>query len=417
MNKFVQGLFIILLPFYPFWAWGCSYLSEKSFAFFISIFFLTISIYSLIYSKTRLPKYLLFFIFFTIYHISSAFINNTIPTNTHRIYFILSDVNVLACLVLLIVENTSFTRSFILKMNQYIFLVVLISVIFSLIQIKDPFFFFKITDNPDWGLGYINQERNFSIYSWINYHSLGISFPILISILLSQYSIEGKNFQPFIVVLIGITVCFLSRYRFAMISSIIVSSQLVFIKSNKLYGRLLLLFLAVGTFIMLGYISKLYGFKIDEVINHRILEKESDMMSANARVTSYEVFMLKFPEHPWFGVGPKTGEDVIDLLGGAISIIHIGYLSYLYYYGIFGALLLFLSLFYLLKRAWIVGKTNRFWGSFYGLIAFCIANLAFVYFDLSEMGVITGLVYLRYYIELNSLKPAVTHMANCKSSL
>ena len=121
------------------------------------------------------------------------------------------------------------------------------------------------------------------------------------------------------------------------------------------------------------------------------------MGSAKARITSYDVFLLKYPEHPWFGVGPKTRDDVISLLNNEAPIIHVGYLSYLYFYGIFGALLLFSSLFYLLKRAWIVGKTMGFWGSFYGLFAFCLANLAFVYFNFSEMGIVLSVIYLRYY--------------------
>jgi len=65
-----------------------------------------------------------------------------------------------------------------------------------------------------------------------------------------------------------------------------------------------------------------------------------------------------------------------------------------------GSLLMFLSLFYLLKEAWVVGRKNDFWGSFYGLVALCFANLTFVYFNLSEAGVIMAIIFLRYYANI-----------------
>ena len=246
MNRFMQGLFILFIPFYPFWNWIFSFLTPKSFGFFFSLFLLPISLYCLAFKKGRYPNYLYLFILFTIYHIFSVFINHIKPPDTNLVYFIFSDVNVLACIVLIIVETTTFTNSFINKMNQNIFLIVVVSLIFSLIQIKNPLFFFTDSTSPDTGLGYIDQGRNFSIYSWINYHSLGISFPIMISILLSQYNNDKKTFKSLLIVMIGFIVCFLSRYRFAMISAIIVSFQLVLIKSRNLYGRLSFLLLAIG---------------------------------------------------------------------------------------------------------------------------------------------------------------------------
>jgi hypothetical protein len=45
-----------------------------------------------------------------------------------------------------------------------------------------------------------------------------------------------------------------------------------------------------------------------------------------------------------------------------------------------------------------------FWGSFYGLLAFCVANTTFVYFNLSEMGIILAVIYLKYFNDKSSLK-------------
>lgn len=155
---------------------------------------------------------------------------------------------------------------------------------------------------------------------------------------------------------------------------------------------------------MITGVAKIYDYNIQKVIDDRILEKSTNMASANARLKSLEVFLIKFPEHPILGVGPATGKDVIQLLQGVAPIIHVGYLSYLYFYGLAGFLLLILSLFYLLKNAWIVGTKYVFWGSFYGLLAFCIANLTFVYFNLSEMGVLLAVIYVKYFNDKSLLK-------------
>jgi hypothetical protein len=127
------------------------------------------------------------------------------------------------------------------------------------------------------------------------------------------------------------------------------------------------------------------------------LEKGTGMGSAKARLASFEIFLQVFPEHPLLGVGPQTGVDVLKMLHGVTRSIHVGYLSYLYFYGIFGALLVFISIFYLLKDSWVVARKFQFWGSYYGFLTFCFANVTFVYFNFSEMGIILAVIYIKYY--------------------
>jgi hypothetical protein len=125
-----------------------------------------------------------------------------------------------------------------------------------------------------------------------------------------------------------------------------------------------------GGLVVIVLLATYFGFDLEEVVNTRIMEKDSDMASAKARVISYDVFVIVFPENPWLGVGPETKKDVIDLLRGEAPLIHVGYLSYLYFYGIAGCVFFFLALFFLIRDSWIVGRQKNFWGSFYGLIAF-----------------------------------------------
>jgi len=401
MNKFIQNLFLILFPFYPLWAWVCYSITKKNIDFVINILLISFALYFLINSNKKLPKYLLFFIIFTIYHLCSIYINNLAPPqNTNWLYFIFSDTNLFACTLLIIVENTYFNNRFITTMNRNIFIIVLISLIVSLIQIKNPLFFFN--EDMDEGLVFFEEGRIPSIYSWGKQNSGGITFPILIAVLLSIY--YTKKLSLFLIVFSGIIVSFLTRGRYVMISTLVALSQLFLINVKLLSKKVQWILFLTSSIIFTGFVAEKAGYNINEVIDNRILEKESGMASAKTRILSYEVFLKKFPENPWLGVGPETRDDVIKLLGGETPGIHIGYLSYLYYYGIIGSLFLFLTLYYLLKEAWLVGREYNFWGSFFGLASFCLANFTLVYFNLSEMGIIIAVIYLRHFSENPSVK-------------
>lgn len=395
MNRFLQYFFLFLLPFYPIWEWMCYTATKKPLSVFVGATLILVIIYTIIVRQLKIPKYLVFLILFTIYHLISIYINDLIPPG-NLFFSILADQYVFACILFIVIESMTFEEFFINRMNPFIFTIVIISFMVSVIQIKYPTFFVtpKISSDLE-GLTYLFVDnRNFSIYSWVNLNSLGITFPILISILLSMYT--SKRSRIPLIMLMAFVVSFLSRARYIMISTIIVISQLFFNAKIELRKKVSTLVL-IGT-LLVGLIlfAGLYGFDIQQVINKRILEKDTEMQSARARITSYEVFMLKFPEHPWVGVGPETRADALRLLDG-IPIIHVGYLSQLYFYGLFGCLLLFLSIFFLLRDAWLAGKKYTYWASFYGLLGFCFANLTFVYFNLSEAGIVLAVIYVKYF--------------------
>jgi hypothetical protein len=186
-----------------------------------------------------------------------------------------------------------------------------------------------------------------------------------------------------------------------MISTITAFSQLLFNRQTSIIKRFSFVVIFLVSIFVIGIAANKFGYDIDEVINSRILEKNSDMASAKARVLSYEVFLVVFPDHPVWGVGPETRKDVIALLGGEAPAIHVGYLCYLYFYGIVGCLMLFGAIYFLMKDAWTVGRKTNFWGSFYGLLGFVFANFTMVYFVFSEMGIVLALIYMKYYTGIN----------------
>ena len=378
-------------------------ITKRNINIFTFIIFIPVISYYIFTQKIKIPKYLIFFILFTVYHFCSLIINHLIPFNMNFVYFIISDTNLLACMIFLIIENTQFDDAFILKMNRLVFIIVIISLIVSIIQIKFPYFLIspEITNSIS-NLTYIEQGRNFSIFSWVSLNSLGISFPILISILLGTFSINKKTSS--VAIISGLIVSFLSRARYVMISSIIVLSQLFFNLKIELKKKVYTLLIFTTSIMILIWLAKIYDVNIQQIIDTRVLEKNTGMASAKVRITSFEVFKIIFPEHPWLGVGPETRADVIQLMRGVAPVIHVGYLSYLYFYGFFGASLLFISFFYLLKNAWFVGKKHLFWGSFYGLVTLLAANFTLVYFNMSEMGIILALIYLKHFNELSASK-------------
>lgn len=396
MNKTSQNLLLVMLPFYPFLAWLSYFVTDKGIHMVYSVFVLPYAIYLLTGGTKKFPKYLTFFALFTAYHIGSTIANNLVPKDMNIVYFLLSDYKILALAFMIIIENTDFDKEYISKMSKCIFFIVVMSFIVSLIQTRDSQIFYNthiLVEGID--LSFLEEKRIYSIYSWINASTVGISFPILCGILIERYG--SKQSLLFIILICALTVSFLTKSRYAMVSTVVVFMQLFFSRRSFFMNLISLGFLGlIGIFIMLN-IAKEFGYNIDEVISERILEKDGDMVSAKARIISYEVFMQKFPENPILGVGPSTRDDVKQLLGEGIPIIHVGFLSYLYFYGFLGCFLFFSAIYYLLYRGWMVGRKYKFWAVFFGIVSFCLANLTLVYMELGDMGILLAILYLRYY--------------------
>jgi len=318
----------------------------------------------------------------------------TIPDNTNILFYTLSDFSVLSCFLIFIVQNTSIDKTTITYFNRNIVYVIILSFIVSLIQIKYNDFF--VSTAIEEGTIIKIEQRLPSIYSWYDQNSIGITFPILVSLALSTIGKQQKIKQG-ITLLSLLAVSFLSKARYIMISGVIVFSQLLLLKKYSIKRKVL--FIAISIFVVIIGIkmADIFDYSIQDTVQERILEGGEGYGSALARVKSFEVFLYAFPTNPWFGVGPSTRDDVKSLLGEGIPIIHVGYLSYLYYYGILGSFLFFACIIILLRKAYIIGRRFEFWGVLFGLITFCIANATTVYFNLSEPGIILAIIYLQYY--------------------
>ena len=134
MNRLTQLFFLVLFPFLPIWAWVLQLVHPSQIETFITVVLIPIALYIIISPKINFPKYLTFFVFFTIYHLVSVYINGLIPPDITTFKFLLSNRNILACLLFFVAENTHFDERFIRIMNRNIFLIVIISLICMLIS-------------------------------------------------------------------------------------------------------------------------------------------------------------------------------------------------------------------------------------------------------------------------------------------
>lgn len=395
MDSIVKKGILILYPYFPLWAWLSVTFLHKPLGFFVTLLGLPVAFYYLAKGSRKLPNYVVCLMLFTVYSLYSVFANDAMPDGSSPVFFVLNDATLLACILFIILENVTFTEKEMKTLTKGILFIVVISLAVSLLQSQDPSFFFNpLLEDGLIGLGE-NRNSAFSIYSWIALNSVSVTFPVLIAILVNFY--DPKQIVFYLIMLAAIVVPFFNKGRAFMLATLIVLSQIVFDKDRALNKRVTYVFGFLIGILFLVSIAGEFGINIQEIIDNRILEKESDMASAKSRLTSYNVFMKVFPENPVFGVGPKTQDNVIDLLLGEANIIHVGYLSYLYYYGILGCIFIFLAIFFLLKEAWEVGKRSGFWGSFYGLLAFALGNLTFEYFYMSEMGLVLAVLYMKYY--------------------
>lgn len=227
MNKTSQNLLLVMLPFYPFLAWLSYFVTDKGIHMVYSVFVLPYAIYLLTGGTKKFPKYLTFFALFTAYHIGSTIANNLVPKDMNIVYFLLSDYKILALAFMIIIENTDFDKEYISKMSKCIFFIVVMSFIVSLIQTRDSQIFYNthiLVEGID--LSFLEEKRIYSIYSWINASTVGISFPILCGILIERYG--SKQSLLFIILICAVTVSFLTKSRYAMVSTVVVFMQLFF---------------------------------------------------------------------------------------------------------------------------------------------------------------------------------------------
>ena len=371
-------------------------------------------------SGFKIPNYVLFYGVFMLYAVlCNMFVSEELKADG-AVKFLYSDSLIQTFIGFLVVENVSFPAKWIRWSLNVLGLTLIVAAGVSIIQVFEPLFFTKSDglvngmsygrlqeyygNNPQEVTGNINRffdGYRFSIFSYIKSLSVGIDAMAIFSILIAVES--RKWLQTVLFFVSAATVGFLSSARWIMLNVIVVASQKIWIGQNKVVNALkyglggLVLIVSVITALSFS------GMNLEKFVEERLL---SD--SAGTRLLAFEVFFKVFPHNPIFGTMGVDTEEVVRLLRGRSSQIHVGYLKLFYYYGLVGGLIFLTFLGLLLRRMWKIGKDSGYWGGFFAFLAYAVANLTLVDFSLFYYGLMLALIYSNHYsnmYDINSLKP------------
>ena len=368
--------------------------------------------------KIFIPKYLWLYFLFIIYTIFS---DKLLVGKSLGVKYFYSNYKLTAFLVIVMIENTRFSKR---EMRTFfklmIFTVLTAFIVILLQQFYSSGFFVNL--NSETMFKNINFSNDYSIrlpsiYSWIGLLEMGLGFTPMLAIIMEYYMLKKKRSKYWLAYFfLGLIYVLLTRYRWEMVNVVVlIIIPIIHYKArlSKLVvnGILLMILMYAGL-----ALSSNFGIPIYDIIENRVLEKSHGGLekgSASTRILAVYIFSQLYPEHPVFGKGDfhtfnaRTDKDfaLAAALGGRSSQIHVGYLSLLYYYGIVGGLLFLSAIYFLMKRLYARAKLTSQWAPFFGLLGFVLANFTLVEFSLFHAGLIMALVFDKYFLTENSLKP------------
>lgn len=357
----------------------------------------------------RIPNYLILLGAFTIYLLGVKIFVSDIVANAGLLKYLYRDHFLRATAALLIIENTKFERASINLSLKFIFWTLIIAAGVSIIQIDNPLFFrnggwltggfstfeayekYLSTLGPYYkdDIAPILEGYRYSIYSWISGVSVGMDALALFSILLALQSMS--RIKRYVLILASGLISILSSSRWIMLNFVAVFSQRVIGRKQPFLYTFKIMLALAGFAVILVASASFLGIDFNKFMEDRLL---SD--SANTRFYAFEVFAKVFPHNPIFGTGGADTEEMLALIRGKTSQIHVGWLKLFYYYGLVGGILYIIFLVTLLKHLYLRAKISNYWGSFFALLAFVIANFTLVELNIFYHGILLAILYSRY---------------------
>ncbi len=364
-------------------------------------------------SNISIPYYVLFFGLFAAYTLfCSMYFTDHFAKRGSKYFY--SDPIWLTLIALIIVENTKFSLNALNLAKKVLGLMLFIAAIVSIIQISDPLFF----RNDDLFVKGLSPERmeeyyknathlsstisgnasrfldgyRLSIFSYINELSVGIDTIAIFSILIALKPL--KLAHSIFLAISAALVSFLSSSRWIMLGFMVASSQFFWASKKKLINFIYFLVFSILLLLVFWFGAVLIDFNVEKFFTERLM---SD--SASTRFLAFEVFFEVFPDSPIFGTGGEDTEEMIRLLGGRSSQIHVGYLKLFYYYGLIGGILYISFMIAILVRLRKMAKFSNYWGGFFAVITFFIANLTLYELSLFYFGPLLALIFANHYYD------------------
>ena len=437
LTKIIDVFFFLFLMLFPFLSYAIYALTgmEPNFVLgficFLLFIYLILRLYKL-GANLILPNYLVVLGLFTMYTIFTDIFIAKIFEQVTPLKYLYSNYFILTWIAFLIIENLTFTGKWIMFAEKLLYLILILAAIVITVQVFNPLFFYK-NDSMLEGVSfqrlanyYVDHENpndltgstdrflegyRPSLYSYIDGISVGIDALATFSILLAFKTI--KRGKVVILVMSAAVISFLSSSRWIMLNFLVIASQNIWTGKKVLFTFLKYILYFIGAVVVIVAILQFSGFNIQKFINDRLL---SD--SASTRLLAVEVFGKVFPRNPLFGTGGIDTNEVTRLLGGRSSQIHVGYLKLFYYYGIIGGTLFLGFLFSFLFRLWKMAKISNYWGGFFAILAFAIANLTLVRFHMFYHGLLLALLFSNHFFLVKANEIAATgHTAKTKQNL
>ena len=427
-------LFLLVLLAYPLFAYIVSKSEGLSASKALGLICLSYLLYRIVeIYKTRsnlvMPFYVVLFGLFTVYTLlCGMFISDYFAERGIKYFY--SDPIWLTFIALIIVENIQFSYNTLKFAKKILGFTLILASIVSIIQISKPFFFVnnelfvhglsydrmaEYYENSNLGLSkgekgavsrFLDGYRH-SIFSYINGLSVGIDTIAIFSILVAWRPINLIN--KGVVTLSTAIVSFLSSSRWIMVGFLVVASQIIWMGKNKLTNLLYFVLLSTGLLMIIGLIVNFMGLDVEQFITKRLM---SD--SALTRFLAFEVFFEVFPDNPIFGTGGVDTEKMVRLIGGQSSQIHVGFLKLFYYYGLIGGLLFLSFMVAFLVRLRKMAKYSGYWGGFFAILAFFIANLTLFELSLFYYGPLLAIIFANHFY-FKKMEDNTTLVMNHKS--
>ncbi|MDB2606208.1 O-antigen ligase family protein [Zobellia sp.] len=361
-----------------------------------------------------IPYYLIFFGLFTGYTILCDMFKTQIFEGRELKYFY-SEPIWLTFIALIIVENVSYPHKLMVIAKGILSFTLVIAAIVSIIQISNPLFFINNNVMID-GISFerirqyyenatiadVGSRANLSkvnrfldgyrlsIFSFIGELSVGIDTVAICSILIAWKPVKTLNRG--VAALSTTIIVFLSSSRWIMLNCFICLSQIIWSSKNRLVS-LFYFFISIIFLIIISIAVATYmGIDVEKYFSERLM---SD--SALTRFLAFEVFFKVFPDNLFFGTGGVDTDKMIRLIGGRSSQIHVGFLKLFFYYGLFGGTLYLSFMVSLLMRLQKMAKYSGFWGGFYALLTFFVANLTLVEFSLFYYGPLLAIIFANHF--------------------
>ena len=417
LDSLKSNILLFTLAFYPLLAYLAKSTVGTTFGYLFNFLVFALMAEMLLMKFVRgeaikFPGYLKVLGLFVIYKLLVITLVSDVMFERGAIKYLYTDTVVNTFTTLLVIENYKFAKkSLDLTVNILIGTLV-IGVVIIIYQISDPFFFTDITVffNEEFSsiaklknslqsgerlynlsnaatrflvLGYRN-----SIYSWMGELSIGFDSMSVFSILIALRALP----RPKMIVVWGASaiIAFLSSYRWVMLNFLVVASQDVLTKKNIIGNSLRYLALVVLAIFGIVLLAPVLGIDIQAFVEERLFAE-----SAGTRIYAFEVFGKVFPDTPIFGSGEANTPKMMALIAGKTGQIHVGYLKLFYYYGLVGGTIWLIFIFSLLGNLRKVARQTNYWGGYYAILAFIVANMTLVCFSLKFYGLLLAILFTK----------------------